>query len=305
MSSLHFFAGSLPMTDAAALITYWIDAFTDRPFQGNPAVVVPQADGLSDEQMQQIAREVNCSETAFVLASLQPEADFRLRWFTPTQEVDLCGHATVATLHALAQEGRFNLSRGVCQYLYIESRSGLLPVTVDWTEAQPWVWLTLPPCSLEAVAPVLTSELATILQFPPSNPTAFVDSLNQDVLIEIPQLQQLHALSPDFIALAKLGKQQGWRGVCVYTTETVEPISSAHSRFFAPQSGIQEDPVTGSVSGPLALLLQKTAASPAQTWRFEQGDCLGRAGRLVVELKGETPKIRGQAVTVMRGEIYL
>ena len=293
------------MTNTAPLTTYWIDAFTDRPFQGNPAVVVPQADGLSDQQMQQIAREVNCSETAFVLTASQPEADFRLRWFTPTQEVDLCGHATVATLHALAQEGRFNLSRGVTQYLYIESRSGLLPITVDWTEAQPWIWLSLPKCSLDALPPMLASELAALLQIPQPDLIAFLDSLNHDVLIEIPQLKQLHALSPDFAALAKLGKQQGWRGVCVYTTETVEPSSSAHSRFFAPQSGIQEDPVTGSVSGPLAQLLQKTSASLAQTWRFEQGDCMGRAGRLVVELKGETPKVRGQAVTVMRGELYL
>jgi trans-2,3-dihydro-3-hydroxyanthranilate isomerase len=108
----------------SALAIYWVDAFTDRPFQGNPAVVVPQADGLTDFQMQQIAREVNCSETAFVLTAATPEADFRLRWFTPTQEVDLCGHATIAAFHALAQEGRFNLSQGVTQILYIHAERG-------------------------------------------------------------------------------------------------------------------------------------------------------------------------------------
>jgi trans-2,3-dihydro-3-hydroxyanthranilate isomerase len=314
-----------------ALAIYWVDAFTDRPFQGNPAVVVPQADGLTDFQMQQIAREVNCSETAFVLTAATPEADFRLRWFTPTQEVDLCGHATIAAFHALAQEGRFNLSQGVTQILYIETRSGVLPVTVDWTEVRPWIWLTLPGCSFEALAPDLTQQLATILGLStPPPPTAVKDSLNQDVLIPIPHLYELQALSPNMSELACLGKQEGWRGVCVYTTETVEPESAAHSRFFAPQSGISEDPVTGSVSGPLALLLHQRALQEGEssgqalsaqnpleqsgpvrsptsspTYRFEQGDCLGRSGRLIIELRGEVAKLGGQATTVLRGEIYL
>jgi trans-2,3-dihydro-3-hydroxyanthranilate isomerase len=305
----------------SSLAIYWVDAFTDRPFQGNPAVVVPQADTLTDFQMQQIAREVNCSETAFVLTALTPEADFRLRWFTPTQEVDLCGHATIATFHALAQEGRFNLSQGVTQILYIETRSGVLPVTVDWTESRPWIWLTLPGCSFEAIAPELAQLLATVLGLPaPVPPTAVRDSLNQDVLIPIAHLHELQALSPNMAELAQLGKQEGWRGICVYTTETVESESTAHSRFFAPQSGISEDPVTGSVSGPLALLLhqktleQKTLAqnAPEQNnplrppiYRFEQGDCMGRPGRLLIELKGDVSKLGGQAMTVLRGEIYL
>jgi trans-2,3-dihydro-3-hydroxyanthranilate isomerase len=312
----------------SALAIYWVDAFTDLPFQGNPAVVVPQADGLTDFQMQQIAREVNCSETAFVLTAAMPEADFRLRWFTPTQEVNLCGHATIAAFHALAQEGRFNLSQGVTQILYIETRSGVLPVTVDWTEARPWIWLTLPGCSFEAIAPDLAQQLATVLGISASMPpTAVRDSLNQDVLIPISHLHELQALSPNMSELAQLGKQEGWRGICVYTTETVEPESTAHSRFFAPQSGIPEDPVTGSVSGPLALLLhrksleqegksperfpvkqnssEQTEPVRSPTYRFEQGDCMGRSGRLLIELRAEIAKLGGQAVTVLRGEIYL
>ncbi len=312
----------------SALAIYWVDAFTDRSFQGNPAVVVPQADGLTDFQMQQIAREVNCSETAFVLTAATPEADFRLRWFTPTQEVDLCGHATIAAFHALAQEGRFNLSQGVTQILYIDTRSGVLPVTVDWTEARPWIWLTLPGCSFEAIAPDLAQRLAAVLGFSaPMSLKAVRDSLNQDVLIPISHLHELQALSPDMSALAQLGKQEGWRGICVYTTETVEPESTAHSRFFAPQSGVPEDPVTGSVSGPLALLLHQKAlelkdeslepsllaqhssgqneSARSPIYRFEQGDCLGRSGRLLIELRTEIAKLGGQAITVLRGEIYL
>ncbi|HEY9824011.1 MAG TPA: PhzF family phenazine biosynthesis protein [Stenomitos sp.] len=294
--------------------TYWIDAFTTQAFTGNPAVVLPQADGLSDRQMQAIAREVNCSETAFVLQPTLPEADFRLRWFTPTQEVDLCGHATVATLHVLAQEGRFNLQRGVTQLLYLETRSGVLKVSVDYTQGdRPWIWLTLPTCHFQALEPDLVQQLQTILGYETrtAKGEAVVDSLNHDVLIEIEHLQQLQTLTPDMAALSQLGKDQQWRGVCVYTRETVEPQNNAHSRFFAPQSGIVEDPVTGSVSGPLALWLRQTEHSATsdkaeQTlWHFEQGDCLGRAGRLAIELDGDSPKLGGQAVTVLKGELYL
>jgi trans-2,3-dihydro-3-hydroxyanthranilate isomerase len=291
------------------LIVYWVDAFANQAFQGNPAVVVPQSDGLSDLQMQQIAREVNCSETAFVLQPTLPEADFRLRWFTPTQEVDLCGHATIATLHALAQEGRFNLQRGVTQILYLETRSGVLKVTVDYTQdTRPWIWLTLPECEFEALDPDLTQQLAILLGFPDSTllGEAVVDSLNRDVLIPIAHLDQLHQLQPSMVPLSHMGQKHHWRGVCVYTRETVDPLSDAHSRFFAPQSGILEDPVTGSVSGPLALLLrQKMGNSAPEHWRFEQGDCMGRAGRLVIDLNGNIPKLGGQAITIMRGELYL
>jgi trans-2,3-dihydro-3-hydroxyanthranilate isomerase len=291
------------------LIAYWVDAFANQPFQGNPAVVVPQADGLSDLQMQQIAREVNCSETAFVLQPTVPEADFRLRWFTPTQEVDLCGHATIAALHALAQEGRFNLQRGTTQLLYLETRSGVLKVTVDYPQdSRPWVWLTLPDCTFDAVSPTLIQQLATILGYPKGMIfiEAVVDSQNQDVLIPIAHLHQLQGLNPDMVRLRELGQQQGWRGVCVYTQETAESDSDAHSRFFAPQSGIDEDPVTGSVSGPLALVLsRKIAPKDSKYWHFEQGDCLGRPGRLFIELQGDIPKLGGQAITVMRGELYL
>jgi trans-2,3-dihydro-3-hydroxyanthranilate isomerase len=291
------------------LSVYWVDAFCDRPFCGNPAVVVPQADGLSDTQMQQIAREVNCSETAFVLQPTVPEADFRLRWFTPTQEVNLCGHATVATLHALAQEGRFNLHPGVTEILYLETRSGVLKVLVDYKTDRPWVWLTLPECQFERISLDLAQQLAVTLGLPETPlPVPVVDSLNRDMLVAIPHLHQLQLLRPDMAALARLGKDRGWRGIGVYTRETVEPDRDVHVRFFAPQSGIPEDPVTGSASGPLALLLRQSGPSKdpeRDLWRFEQGDCLNRAGRLLIELQGETPKLGGQAVTVLRGELYL
>lgn len=297
-------AGSQPRS------LYWVDAFTQIPFTGNPAVVVPAADGLTDAQMQAIAREVNCSETAFVMSTQVPDADLRLRWFTPTQEVNLCGHATVATLHTLAELGQFNLRPQTHQILYLETRSGVLPVTVDYAAETPWIWLTLPLCDFKPLEPEIEAHLAqTLGQSFPVSGQSVVDTLNHDVLISIGTLDALQQLTPDVNRLATLGRQQGWRGVCVYTTETMEPHHAAHSRFFAPQSGIVEDPVTGSVSGPLALHLstdgQDRGKDTSIDMVLEQGDCLQRPGRVRVQLSDNQIKLGGQAVTVMQGAMNL
>ena len=299
---------------------HWVDAFTQMPFSGNPAVVVLDAEGLRDAQMQQLAQEVNCSETAFILPSALAEADLRLRWFTPTLEVNLCGHATVAAMHTLAQEGRCNLRSGVSQQLHVETRSGVLPVTVDYRHPPaPWIWLTLPRCDFQPIAPTLHQHLLDILQIPAetSDQQAVVDSTNQDVLIAVERLDQLHQLHPDLTRLAQVGQAQGWRGFCVYTTETVDAHNTAHTRFFAPQSGIDEDPVTGSVSAPLALYLHhvqsldqsspqdRRGGSPGVDFTFEQGDSMGRPGRLRVQLRDGIPELGGQAVTLFKGQLCL
>lgn len=292
--------------------TFWVNAFTQTPFSGNPAVVIPQADGLSDSQMQLIAREMNCSETAFVSQPTVPEADFQLRWFTPTQEVDLCGHATIATLHVLTQLALFNLHRGTQHVLFVQTRSGVLRVAVDFTQANtPWIWLTVPPSSFAPVAPPLVNNLLEVLGCVKDQnlPEAVIDSVNQDVLLAIPQLRQLHLLAPAMEALTQLGKRESWRGICVYSLETLEAESAAHLRFFAPQSGIPEDPVTGSASGALAQWLAHKTPPTAQStnekmrFRFEQGDCLGRSGRVWVEVIDQTTKVGGQAITIMQGEL--
>ena len=290
-------SGSLPLS------LYWVDAFTRTAFTGNPAVVVPEADVLDDLQMQNIAREVNCSETAFVMPARRPEADFRLRWFTPTQEVDLCGHATIATLHTLAELGRFNLRPQTTQILYLETRTGVLAVTIDYSTSVPWIWLTLPLCDFQAVdLEIVPSLIKSLGLSRKSQPV--VDSLNQDVLIAVDTLQELHQLTPNFRQIAQLGQQHQWRGFCVYTTETVDSTHLAHSRFFAPQSGIDEDPVTGSASGPLALYLSQGEPQDSP-FVLEQGDCLQRPGRVKIQLNQDSLKLGGQAITVMQGEMQI
>ncbi len=283
------------------LPAYWVDAFTQKPFTGNPAVVIPRAEGLTPAQMQQIAREVNCSETAFISPSTDPKANLELRWFTPSREVDLCGHATVAAMHTLV-----NLQSKLLQpETILQTRSGLLPVGVEVGDAgSAWIWLTVPSCQFQSIEPQAAS-LNAALGIDFSNGDLVLDSLNQDVLVSIASLSELHSLKPDFSKLGAIAEQQGWRGICVYSLETVEPGSAAHLRFFAPHYGIAEDPVTGSVSVPLASYLKQTGGLPNQVLTLEQGDCLGRSGRVRVDLNGDRPRFGGQAVTVMRGELYL
>lgn len=298
----------MTLPQAKTLPVYWVDAFTDRPFTGNPAVVVPEADGLSPIQMQQIAREVNCSETAFVSAATDRDADICLRWFTPTMEVDLCGHATVAALHTLVQINSDHLPSGQTS-LQLQTRSGVLTVSLEALgKSSPWVWLTVPPSEFQSL-PEFQAPLATCLGLEPHDFQSFPmgESLNGDVLISVASLSQLHGLQPDMESLGNLGHNQGWRGICVYTLETLEPDNLAHLRFFAPHCGISEDPVTGSVSVPLAAYLQQRGQIKSTTLPLilEQGDCLHRPGRVSVDLSGDRLRMGGQAVTVIQGELYL
>src|SRR5262249_637685 len=123
-----------------------INAFTTRPFRGNPAAVVTRADALTEGQMQRIAREMNLAETAFVLKPSRPPADLTLRWFTPTTEVNFCGHGTIASFHALAEERRFRMGRPGQYSFKLETRSGVLPVSVrKGSSRKAWIQVQLPP----------------------------------------------------------------------------------------------------------------------------------------------------------------
>ncbi|MBI4607376.1 MAG: PhzF family phenazine biosynthesis protein [Candidatus Rokubacteria bacterium] len=287
-----------------------IDAFSSRPLGGNPAGVVLEADGLSERQMRGVAGELNVAETAFLTRAGQPGADHRLRWFTPSgKEVSFCGHATVATVHALAETGRLKRERVV-----FDTLGGLLPVTVDRTATGSLIWLepVVPTCILysEPLAPVLdalglvTDALATWAR-PALTP-------ERDLLLPAAGLGVLKSLAPDMQRLGRLGSDGGIRGFCLTSLETVEPASLIHSRFFAPHYGIPEDPVTGSVHASLPVWLwQASRLKPegdVAAFTAEQGDFLDRPGRVRVELhlaRGQPARVRvgGQAVTVLSGTI--
>ena len=288
-----------------------IDAFTTTPFTGNAAAVVIDAGDLDPVVMQRIAREMNLSETAFVLPSAT--ADFRLRWWTPTTEVPLCGHATVAACHALVESGRLSVPGGY----RIETASGVLAVELtpsDVAACQVWLDIPIPvfepaSVSLATLATALGLDAAELLDEPP------LVQGGEYLYIACANLAPLLTIKPDFSALRLLSHTQHVTGFVLYTLSGLEQDSAAHVRFFGPAIGIDEDPVTGSAHGPLgALLVGLGLIAPAEgqstvSYQAEQGDAMGRAGRVQVEVtldeRGEPVRSRvgGNAVTVLRGEL--
>lgn len=286
-----------------------VDAFTDRPFAGNPAGVVLEADGLSESQMQRIAAEMNVAQTAFVSPTGREGADLRLRWFTPTREVKYCGHATVATTHALVEAGRLQAPRVV-----FDTLGGLLPVGVEPGREGARIWLEP---AVRACAPFgePLGELLGALGLPTGRVGEWAGAAvtpDTDLLLPARDLDTLGALAPDLGRLGALAEARGLRGICAVALQGREPGSTTHSRFFAPHYGIPEDPVSGSVHSSIALwLLEAGRLRPEDglaAFTAEQGDFLGRPGRLRVEVRlqaGRATAVRvgGRAVTVLHGSL--
>jgi len=282
---------------------YQIDAFTEIPFQGNPAGVV-FSDELNKEEMQLIAREFNVSETAFI--SKSNEADFNLRWFTPKVEVKLCGHASIAAIHYLLQKGVIQNNSN----LTFKTLSGILRAsTKDGIHS-----LILPTRELkifegnktEIIKALNAEDIINSEKFP------FILDNGGYLYIYISSLKDLMNIKPDFKELTKLSSaQKGYDAFTLFTTETIEKGNSAHLRFFAPYYGINEDPVTGSANGPLLLVLQKLglieSINEKKIYTFEQGDVLYRKGRVNVSYSPTNNElwISGRAVTVFKGELSL
>lgn len=269
-----------------------IDAFTSQPFGGNPAAVVLDASGISDAQMQSIAKEMNLSETAFLTPSTS--ADYRLRWFTPGEEVTFCGHATVATGHALYEAGRFTAPR-----LTFETLGGKLGLArtddVFWLEPEPRVLI---PFSgpIGEILEALGLTAADVASWGPPTLTP-----ERDLLLPCTGLDALRRSRPS-ATLVDAGTRHRLRGIALITRETLDPASATHSRFYAPQVGISEDPVTGSMHASLAEYM-RSLGLVGESFQAEQGDLMGRPGRLMVETRG--PRVGGRAVTVLRGELIL
>ena len=255
-----------------------VDAFTNRPFAGNPAAVCVLPEVRPDSWMRQVAREMNLSETAFLVAR---DGGYNLRWFTPSVEIDLCGHATIASAHVLWQDG--HLPDGVQARFH--TRSGLL--TAD--RRGDWIELDFPAkvAAPEEPPPDLLPALgATTARYVGRN--AF------DYLVEVESESILRNLEPDHTALRKLPV----RGVIV----TAQPSRSEYdfvSRFFAPGSGVDEDPVTGSAH----CVLTPYWAERLGKSTLEARQISKRGGVLRCELRGERVGIAGQVVLYLEGSI--
>jgi len=266
-----------------------IDAFTDRPFAGNPAAVcLLDTDGWPDEAwMRRVAIEMNLSETAFAHPlPAGAEADWALRWLTPTVETKLCGHATLATTHALLSDGRLD---GAVRY---STLSGVLIATPrdDGT-----ITLDFPTAPLtEAAVP---DGLAEALGAKPE--AAFSTGALGDLLAVLPDEAAVRGLAPDFSAVAAVNRREGIRGVIVTAPADDGAGYDFASRFFTPNEGIPEDPVTGSAH---------TALTPYWTARLGRDELIGRqvsarSGVVRVALRGERVHLTGHAVTVVDGTL--
>ena len=293
-----------------------VDAFTDRVFGGNPPCVVPSAEELSDDEMQFIANEMNLSETAFILPSKR--ADFRLRWFTPKKEIQFCGHATVASLHVLAEENRFGMTEDGRFSFKIESMVGILDVIVEKKGAAIDIILKSPPIDLVREE-LNESELADALNVEVTDLETSCPIMRERGLdylyVPLKRLETLKLLSYDHDKLKEFGARHGIKGFTVFTKETFETDSNVHSRFFTPYYGLREDPTTGSSHGPLGAYLiinglMRLKENNEVEIRAEQGDIMGRPGRMLVKVRRVKDAtynawLIGRAVTVLDGELIL
>jgi len=267
-------------TDASKSVAFFqIDAFADRPFSGNPAAVCVLPAWPDDRWMQQVAAEMNLSETAF-LVHRDLQDGYELRWFTPAIEVALCGHATLASAHALWESGRME----PVEVARFHTKSGVLTAT----RAGEWIELDFPATHAEPAEapPGLLEALGTTAQF--------IGRSRFDYLIEVESEATVAALAPDQARLRTLPV----RGVIV-TSRASTPGLDFVSRFFAPGAGIDEDPVTGSAHCCLTPYWSAKTGKSA----FVARQLSSRGGTLHVAIDGDRVRLRGQAVTVLRGEL--
>ncbi len=286
-----------------------VDAFTTRRYAGNPCGVVTRAEGLTDAQMQAIARELNASETAFVLPSRR--ARFRVRFFTPAREIPLAGHPTIATMYALVEEGRIDLSGGPVRVTQ-ELNIGLLPVDIALDDARN-VRVVMTQARPEFGRRLDRSVLAEALGIRPSDilgdaPVQVVSTGTPQAMVPVRSLEVLERLRPNAQRLSDLEEVGHYFSTHVFCLEAFEPGHRAHARHFAASAGIPEDPVTGSATGAMAAYLWKYGLLREPRYVVEQGHFMGRPGLVEVEVDGEDGepvgvRIAGTAVTVLRGSI--
>jgi PhzF family phenazine biosynthesis protein len=260
-----------------------VDAFTDRRFAGNPAAVCVLSEPADEAWMQHVAGEMNLSETAFA-QRLGSGSKFNLRWFTPTKEVDLCGHATLATAHILWEEG--HLPEG--EPARFETRSGLLTAE----RGSEGIELDFPaePVHEQVSESGQLDELQRTLGVP----VHFAGRNRFDLLVELENEEIVRTLRPDIRRL----EQFPVRGVIV-TGRSTSPDYHFVSRFFAPRVGVDEDPVCGSAHCCLGPYWAEKLDRPALVAR--QVSC--RGGVVKIRVAGRRVVLIGQAVTVLRGEL--
>ena len=319
-----------------------LDVFTDRAFTGNPLAVFPEAEGLTDEQMMQIAREMNLSETVFVLTpeatkevhttaadeiGSKPSVLRRLRIFTPTREIPFAGHPVVGTWNGLAREGVVPLPQGGTgwQRIYHEVGIGILPVDIEFREGQP-VQVVMTQGEFKIIDEIddhhEQAELARALglareDLDESLPIQTISTGLTCLAVPIRSLADLRDCKVNSSLLAEIYTRRGGAGCHAFTRETIDfGASRAHARFFAPADNIAEDPATGSACGALGAYLvyhDGLSVEPDNghvKFVIEQGDFMHRPSRISLNVKGskgaiEEVKVGGPSVLVAKGTVMV
>lgn len=294
---------------------YQIDSFTKEKFTGNPAGVVSNADGLSEDEMQNIARELNNSETAFILSPESDEYDVHVRFFTPLSEVPICGHATIAAHYARAIEKGMNTSR-----VYHKTGAGILPVDIlkenndykiTMTQGKIEFGNIIEGENKKNLTKALKIDESELLE---NYPIQIVSTGHSKVMIGIKNIETLNGLKPNFDALCKLSNIIKCNGYYVFTMDSQNDNILVHGRMFAPAIGINEDPVTGNANGPLgAYLVHHNFVNHNNSlfkFKAKQGEAIKRAGMIDVQVAIENKepvevKISGNAVIVFKSKICL
>lgn len=297
------------------LITYQIDSFTKEKFKGNPAGVVVNADGLKDYEMQQIARELNNSETAFLFSPNDNDCDGVIRYFTPSIEVPICGHATIAAMYAKALED--NLDSCV---LRMKTKVGILPFEIIKENGDYQIVMTqgsfeVSPAFDEDTTKKLIDALGLEYNDIDENcPIQIASTGHSKVMIGIKSRAKLNALLPKYNDLADLSKQINCNGYFVFTFDSDSKDTLTYGRMFAPAIGINEDPVTGNANGPLGGYLVQNKIVDFKNDLFEfngkQGEKIDRLGivKVRVTIQNDKPnliQIKGDAVVVFKTEIEI
>jgi trans-2,3-dihydro-3-hydroxyanthranilate isomerase len=294
--------------------------FTDRPFGGNPLAVFHEAEGLSSAEMQQLAQEMNLSETTFVLPPTVDGADFKVRIFTPGSELPFAGHPVVGTHWVLARLGRVELREPVTEVRF-ELGVGVLPAELHVRGGRvERVVMTQGRPSFHGVLQD-PSELAAALDLSPfaitetGLPVELVSTGLPQLMVPVSSLREVQRLDANRLDVGALNRVLGALGTAcamVFSLETENPGVTVHTRMFAPSLGVPEDPATGSANGALGAYLVRHRAVPLGTpttrIESEQGLEMGRPSRLGIEVDGSPEEIHavrvgGQVVQIAEGEV--
>jgi PhzF family phenazine biosynthesis protein len=281
-----------------------VDAFTAEPLAGNAAGVVPDAAGLSEERMAAVAAELGASETAFLTPG-DGAADDRIRYFSPTTEVDLCGHATVATYGALFAEGAVDGGERT-----LRTNVGDLTVAVD-DDGTVWMRQQAPSVSVvdvgaDRLGAALGIDPAALRDVGADLPTAVASTGLPFLVVPVNFLERLGEADPDDDAVEALADEFDVAGVYAFTFDALDADATLHGRAFVPSLGISEDPVTGTASGAVGGYLRRVDAFDGDApdeLVFEQGHFLDRPGRVRVRVESDGVRVGGRATVALDGEI--